>query len=122
MIRPLIRTCIILCCVVWSAGCLTLPGAKAPKPKVVGFPKGNISDGTKREPKLIGKIALVNEEGKFVLIACGPWAVPEEGTALKCLRNGVESAIVNAGKERRGIHVAADIVTGSPQRGDQVFQ
>jgi len=65
---------------------------------------------------------MVNTDGKFVLISCDAWSAPAEGTALKCLRNGIETGIVNVGKERRGAYVTADIVTGAPERGDQVYQ
>src|SRR5215218_5689920 len=50
---------------------------------LVGFPKANASDGTPREPRLIGRVAMVNEEGHFVLVQCDAWKTPQEGTALK---------------------------------------
>lgn len=65
---------------------------------------------------------MVNTDGKFVLISCDAWSPPAEGTALKCLRNGIETGVVNVGKERRGAYVTADIVMGTPERGDQVYQ
>jgi hypothetical protein len=124
MIRLFVRIALIACCAIELFGCASFfdSKAKAPKPTIVSFPKGNASDGTKREPRLIGRIAMVNAEGKFVLISCDAWSAPAEGTALKCLRNGVESGIVNVGQERRGAYVTADIVTGAPERGDQVYQ
>jgi hypothetical protein len=104
-------------------GCFTFGGReKAPKPNIVGFPKANASDGTPREPRLIGRVAMVNEEGHFVLVQCDAWKTPQEGTALKALRNGAETGILNVTTERRGAYVTADIVTGTPGRGDQVFQ
>ena len=106
------------------SGCLGLGLKKevAPKPKIVGFAHANTSDGTKREPRLIGHVTMVNEEGKFVLINCDSWVAPEKGTALKCMRNGVETGVVTVNAERRGANVTADIVTGKPQRGDEAFQ
>jgi hypothetical protein len=94
----------------------------APKPTIVAFPKGNQSDGTNREPRLIGRVTLVNEEGRFALIHCDAWVPPAPGTAVKCLRGGQESAVLTVGSERRGAYVTADFVTGKPQRYDQVFQ
>jgi hypothetical protein len=119
----LIRICAVTCLASLLAGCFGF-GAReqAPKPKIVGFPKGNGSDGTPREPRLIGRVAMVNEEGHFVLVQCDAWKTPQEGTALKSLRNGNETGILNVTTERRGIYVTADIVTGNPGRGDQVFQ
>src|SRR5687768_1364225 len=108
MIRLLVRVALSMCCAFVLTGCSRFSRPKAPKATIVSFPKGNTSDGTKREPRLIGQISMVNAEGKFVLISCDAWSAPAEGTALKCLRNGVETGIVNVGKERRGAYVTAD--------------
>ena len=40
----------------------------------------------------------------------------------KCFRDGVETGVLTVSGERQGTHIIADIVTGSPRRGDQVFQ
>lgn len=108
----------------FGSGCSAFGGKKnaAPKPKIVGFAHANTSDGTKREPRLVGRIEMVNEEGKFVLVHCDAWMAPVAGTALKCMRGGVETGVVNVNSERRGANVIADIVTGKPERGDQAFQ
>ena len=65
---------------------------------------------------------MVNTEGNFVVIDSGGWPMPEPGTALKCLRDGAETGVVAVGRERKGTHTIADVVTGTPQKGDQVFQ
>jgi hypothetical protein len=112
-----------MCVTLLMAGCFGIGAReKAPKPKVVGFPKGNTSDGTPHEPRLVGHIAMINEESHFVLIVCDAWRAPAEGTALKAIKNGAETAILNVSTERRGAYVTADIVTGTPGRGDEVFQ
>ena len=108
-------------CALAVSGCFE-SRVKAPKPTIVAFPPANKSDGTNREPRLVGRIEMVNADGHFVLVNCDAWTPPEEGTALKCLRGGIETGIVNVGKERRAGYVTADIVTGKPQRGDQVYQ
>jgi hypothetical protein len=119
----LLRPAILVCCCALLGGCFTPSWKKkAVRPLVVSFPKENVSDGTKREPKLAGRVAMVNTSGKFVLLECDVWTAPAEGTALKCLRYGAETAILAASKERRGSYVVADIVKGSPQRGDEVFK
>lgn len=110
-------------CALTFSACLGLPWKKpVPKAAVVSFPKENPFDGKKRDPKRAGKIAMVNLEGGFVLIDSDAWAPPVAGTALKCMRDGVETGVVAVGKENRGAFVSADIVKGSPQRGDDVFQ
>ncbi len=86
------------------------------------FPKENPFDGIRRDPKRAGRIAMVNADGGFVLIDSGVWSPPVAGTALKCMRDGVETGVVAVGKEQRGAFVTADIVKGLPQRGDDVFQ
>src|SRR5688572_19593446 len=98
MIRLVVRITLIACCAFELFGCAQSSDPKAPKPAIVAFPKGNTSDGTKREPRLIGRVSMVNTDGKFVLISCDAWSAPADGTALKCLRNGVETGIVNVGK------------------------
>jgi hypothetical protein len=123
MIQRFVRVMASACLTLCVSGCFGL-GAKnaAPKPQVVRFPRENGSDGTPKEPRLIGRISMVNEEGHFVLISCDAWRPPQEGTALKAMRSGAETAILNVNPERRGTAVTADIVTGTPARGDQVFQ
>ena len=71
---------------------------------------------------MVGRVAMVNEESRFVLVVCDAWRAPVEGTALKAMRGDVETGILNVTAERRGAYVTADIVTGSPSQGDQVFQ
>jgi hypothetical protein len=112
-----------ICCCAMLTGCFSLPWKKkAMIPPVLSFPPANVSDGTKHEPRLVGRVAMVNTEGHFVLLECDAWTPPAEGTALKCFRYNAETGIVSAGRERRGEYVVADIVKGEPQRGDQVFQ
>ena len=95
---------------------------EVPRAKPIRFPKANASDGTKRNPKQVGTILMVNAEGNFVVIDSGGWAMPESGAALKCMREGIETGVIAVGSERKGTHVIADVVTGTPQKGDQVFQ
>ncbi len=104
------------------AGCTYFRSAPIPKAQPIHFPAANTSDGTKGAPKQIGRIVMVNGDGGFVLIEASPLAVPAEGTALKCFRDGVEVGVVAVNPERRGGMVTADKVTGEPQRGDLVFQ
>ncbi len=92
-----------------------------PKATPLKFPKPT-SDGTKGTPKQAGAILFVNAEGGFVLIDSHGWLPPTEGTALKVMRDGKETGVVTVSSERQGSHVIADIVTGAPRKGDQVFQ
>jgi hypothetical protein len=95
---------------------------KIPRATPIRFPKANASDGTRRNPVQVGTILMVNAEGGFVVIESGVWKPPESRTALKCFRDGVETGVLAVGEERRRDHVIADIVTGTPRKGDQVFK
>jgi hypothetical protein len=123
MMHRFARASALACVVLFLPACFGLGAkAKAPKPNVIRFPRDNASDGTPKEPRLVGQIAMVNEEDRFVLITCDAWKPPQQGTALKAMRSGTETGILNVNAERRGTYVTADIVTGTPSRGDQVFQ
>lgn len=122
--RPLLAAAV--CCSLPACNSLPLPSWAKPKPLPkavpIRFPKTNKSDGTKGKPKLVGNILLVNAEAGFVVIDAHGWALPDAGTALKCIREGTDSGVVAVGSERQGSHFIADIVTGAPKKGDQVFQ
>ena len=128
MISRLLRAMLAaaLCCTVTSCGLLQLPkwAKRKPVPKAVPirFPKGDSSDAAKGKRKQIGTILLVNAEAGFVLIETHGWGQPETGMALKCLRDGADSGVLIVSGERQGSHVIADITTGTPRKGDQVFQ
>jgi hypothetical protein len=47
---------------------------------------------------------------------------PEPGLALTCFREGVDSGVLTVSGERQGTHIIADIVTGTPRKGDLVFK
>jgi hypothetical protein len=117
-----LRLVIAALCCAGLAGCFRLPWQKppAPVPTILSFPK--VTDTGKHEPRLIGHVAMVNTAGNFVLLECDAFSAPPAGTAVKCLRYGAESAILTVGSERRSSMVVADIVTGAPARGDEVFQ
>lgn len=90
-----------------------------PKPKIVRFPKARPLESV---PKLVGIVSMVNVDGHFVLVESNQSAALDSGTALKCFRDGAATAVLAVGSERRRPYVTADIVTGEPQRGDQVFE
>lgn len=73
-------------------------------------------------PLLVGTITLVNEEGRFVLIDSGMNPSPFAGAVLKSRRADAESGELKAGAIRKRPFAIADVVKGTPQVGDQVFQ
>jgi hypothetical protein len=74
------------------------------------------------KPQMVGTITLVNEDAHFVLIDVGNSSVPRGGTALKAMSAGVETGVVAVSEVRKRPFAVADIVSGTPKRGDQVFQ
>lgn len=134
MIFPIARTLLaaLVCCV--AASC-TLPRIvqmipmpkwakrkEVPKAAPIRFPKTNTADAASGKRRQIGTILLVNAEAGFVLIETHGGAQPEAGMALKCIRDGADSGVLIVSGERQGSHVIADITTGTPRKGDQVFQ
>jgi hypothetical protein len=94
-----------------GVGHLRSPEKKAPRATVVRLP-----------PERIGVITLVNEQDRFVLVDVGEKGVPPSGTALKSFREKVETSILTVGDVRRRPFIVGDIVTGAPQKGDEVFK
>ncbi len=114
-----------VCCAAASCAMPKLPqwAKRKPVPKAVPirFPKEDPSD-PKGKRRQIGKILLVNADAGFVLVEIRGAAPPEPGLALKCFRDGADSGVLTVSGERQGTHIIADIVTGTPRKGDQVFK
>jgi len=77
---------------------------------------------TPATPLLVGTIKLVDEEGHFVLIDSGMNPGPLPGAVLKSRAASGESGELKAGTIRRRPFAIADVIKGTPQVGDQVFQ
>lgn len=128
MISPIARTllAVFACCIVAACAMPQLPKwarrKQVPKAVPVRFPKANETDAATGKRKPIGTILLVNAEAGFVLIETHSRTQPEAGMALKCIRDGADSGVLIVSGERQGSHVIADITTGAPRKGDQVFQ
>ena len=75
----------------------------------------------RRPLQLVGKIAIVNGKEGFVLIDTGSYAVPVAGARLRGYTGPVESSELRAGDVQRRPFVVADVVSGTPQQGDEVF-
>lgn len=93
-----------------------------PKAVPVRFPGPGESVGARVGLRKIGTVMLVNEAGKFVLIETGLLGAPGLGVVLKTVRGGADTGSLSVSNERRGSVITADIVSGSPARGDDVMQ
>ncbi len=74
------------------------------------------------QPSFSGKIRLVDKTAGFVLIERTSPTDPASGTDLQSFRGGYPSATLRATPERRPPFITADILTGEPLDGDQVFE
>lgn len=113
MFRPLLPLTLALLIGVELAGCAALRGRQSAKRSNQPVPA---------VPILVGTITLVNEEGRYVLIDSGMSPSPLAGAVLKSRRAETESGELKAGAIRKRPFAIADVVKGTPQVGDQVFQ
>ena len=69
---------------------------------------------------LLGKIARVNEVGRFVVLEFPVSHLPAMGQVLFVYRNGLKVAEVKVTGPQRDDHTVADLTTGEAQLGDEV--
>ena len=108
--------CILLAIACAQSGCAGTKKRKEAPQKAAAEPS------RKKELRLIGVVTLVNSEGGFVLIDSGTNPAPDSEVILKCKTGGVESAELRVSEIRRHPFVIADIIKGTPNKGDLVFQ
>ena len=71
----------------------------------------------------VGEVAIVDAGKGFVLVDLGSSLyVPEPGETLHASNASGETAQLQASPEQNRPFVAADIVEGNPQVGDEVYQ
>ena len=75
-----------------------------------------------RVPQIVGTITLVNPALGFVLVDVRAFEYPAVGLALKCFADGKETAILMVSPEKNRPFIIADIVKGTPNKGDLVYQ
>jgi hypothetical protein len=75
-----------------------------------------------KAPQLVGTITLVNAVGAFALIDSAGSPSPPAGTIIKSRTAGTESGELRVSDVRKRPFFIADVVKGTPQKGDQVFQ
>jgi len=71
---------------------------------------------------MVGTIVLVNEEELFVLIDDGMRVGPPMGTVLKINPAGGPPSELRVTQVQRPPFIIADIIRGTPRKGDKVFQ
>lgn len=74
-------------------------------------------------PVVIGEIAVVDEEKRFVLVDLDSYLyVPSPGTELRATNAAGKVAHLKASPEQKRPFIAADIIDGDPAVGDQVVR
>ncbi|MBA3608001.1 MAG: hypothetical protein H0W43_05750 [Chthoniobacterales bacterium] len=106
----------ILCLTI--GGLLLLSGcASAARPKAV--PTASAA----ARPRVVGEVAVVDEEKRFVLIDLqSNLYVPPPGTELRTTNSAGDTARLKASPEQKRPFIAADIVDGDPAVGDEVLK
>ncbi len=103
------------------AGHLMLVAACA-EPRRAGKPPPGPPKPNPR-PITVGKVTIVNEEKRFVLIdLASNLSIPDPGVALRTMNGSEETGQLRAAPERKRPFMAADIVSGHPTVGDRVVQ
>jgi hypothetical protein len=101
----------LVCAAFLLAGCLhPKPPADKPKPQ-----------HTYVTPDLrtVGRVELVNTEGRFVVISFPPGQVPPSGQHWRITHLGANIGRVTISGPQRAIDTVADIVEGTANVGDQ---
>ncbi len=99
-------------CALAAAGCAASP--KRPKAAQAAPPP--------HRPELIGSIALVNSALNFALVDMRAFEYPGVGVALESFSEGKQTAILMVSPEKNRPFIVADIVKGTPGKGDLVYQ
>jgi hypothetical protein len=75
-------------------------------------------------PVFVGEIAMINQGTGFVLVDISSASSPPPPASELTTRNadGVETSRLKVTPENKRPFIAADIVSGSPKRGDRVYQ
>ena len=116
-----------LTCALLAAGCAG--GTKAP-PAAAAHPTNSAISGSSSstnstlivtpENALIGKVAMVNGTGRFVVLSfpLGRMAVLDQ--RLNVYRSGLKVGELRVTGPQREDHIVADLVAGEAEAGDQV--
>ncbi len=77
---------------------------------------------TPKHEQLIGTVVLINTDIAFALIDNGSQPSPSVGATLQCRSADGSTAQLKVTAVRRRPFIVADIVSGTPGKGDEVFQ
>lgn len=109
------RTLLILLALLTLAQCQVLRKIKARNHKS--------TSATTEQPsaQAVGKVEMVNPDDHFVLARLNMNLVMAPGTEITLLNESGQMAKAKITPERKGVFITADIVSGSPAKGDIVM-
>jgi hypothetical protein len=107
----------LLCMAVFLAGCAH------PKPQTNALPPPEKAPAhqTYITPDLrtVGRVELVNVEGRFVVLSFPPGRVPPPGQHWRIMHRGLKIGQVTISGPQREVDTVADIVDGTANVGDE---
>jgi hypothetical protein len=106
-----------VCAVVLGAGCAT---QKSPAPGQLP------ANGTKPSAPIVtpdlrpvGRVAMVNMEGRFVVLSFPPGPVPQAGQRLNVNHGGLKIGVVQVTGPQRDYDTVGDLIEGEANVGDE---
>jgi len=99
-----------------TSSLLTFPGCATQPRSATAAPRP-------ARPSVVGEIAVVDEEKRFVLIDLGSnLYVPAPGAPMHSTNAAGATAHLKAAPEQKRPFIAADIIDGAPAVGDEVVR
>ena len=101
-----------------GAGCSRLFSTRRPPPATLSNVPGAAA------VRFLGNVRVIGTGGRFVLVEASAAAVTAglaDGQTLVCRAAGADTATLRVSRERRPPFVVADVDSGAPHVGDEVF-
>ena len=98
------------------------PGAKPPTASRSGSTTTAQNQKVIMRPEdaLVGKVTLVNNDGRFVVLTFPLGRMPTADQRLNVYRQGLKTGELKVSGDRLDVNVLADIVAGDAKTGDEV--
>jgi hypothetical protein len=119
MLRFLRTPFIALLMICLFPGCAAWDRLFKHKKKSAAIPQ---SEKIPKPKQLIGTITLVNTDIAYALIDNGSQPSPAAGTKVECRSPDGTIAQLRVTEIRKRPFIVADIVSGTPHKGDEVYQ
>ncbi len=118
MLDAAFRLFFVALCAALATGCSWMPGKK--NRRLAAAEKALVE--ARRAPTPVGRVALVDTRQRFALIESTMAQPPVAGMILRTYEGSAVSAELRATGVRRRPFLVADLVSGTPARGELVVQ